>query len=338
MFTENQVRQFYVVNSVVTGDTNVTNESAAGATKLKETADGKEFTFIHKGASEDGVQRTDLINKCNIMDIRATDAADMVHKMRKVELTLNPDINGGNPIVGQDYVVDIRVKNYVASGDDSTRGKFGAAHAFTAVPSDLYKTLALSLAKNFSREAVKLVKITLKGDDSNTEITNKTKKDELASISATGIVLEEVEQPWRRGVAQVEYVNFDVLPSTVYADGTDQIWGVVKDVTADNTNVLPNSKKVADMEWFFHKERGDQYGLAGYPHNIDTDYMVDPTNADGYSFIDIHFYYESNSHNVGHSEKTLTLVGEKSILNTIVSALETLLQDYHVPVKKSANW
>ena len=341
MFTENQVRQFYVVESVVKGTAKITNASDAGATKMGETADGKEFYFVYKGASEDGLQRTDLVAYCNIMDIRATAAEDMAHKMRKLELTLNSKVNEGKPIVGEDYVVTVNIKNYVANGDDSTKGKFGAAHAFTDVASDLYKTLALSLAKNFSREPVKLVKITLKGDAAGTEITNKTKAEDLNSITATGIILEEVEQPWRRGVAQVEYVNFEILPGTVYTNGADMIWGEVKDVTNTNTNVLPNSKKVADMEWFFHKERGDQYGLAGYPHNIDTIYMVDPNNTIGYSFLDIHFYYESNSHNVGHSEKTLTLVGTKTTLKEILdgeSGLLAKLGDYPVKIHTSKSW
>ena len=338
-FTENQVRQFYVVNSVVTGSTEVTNNSAVGATKLKEDANSEEFFFVTKGPSDDGVQRSDLINKCKIMDIRATAADDMKHIMMKKKVALKSTINGGNPIVGEDYVLNVEIKNYIAIGTDSTKGKFGAAHAFTAVPSDLYKALAMNLAKNMSREPAKLVKITLDGDSSNTEITAKTKISDLTSITATGIIIEEVEQPWRRGVAKQEFVSFDLFPGTVYADRLDQIWGEVTDLTASNTNALPNSKHVADMEWFFHKERGDQYGEAGYPYNIDTEYMVNPNLAAGYSFLDIHFYFEGNSHNVGHSEKTLTLVGDKAVLDSFVNDLESnILSSYNVTIKKSANW
>jgi hypothetical protein len=67
--------------------------------------------------------------------------------------------------------------------------------------------------------------------------------------------------------------------------------------------------------------------------------MVNPALAAGYSMLDIHFYYEGNSHNVGHSEKTITLVGDKTELTKIVSDLEgTVLSGYNVAVKKSANW
>jgi hypothetical protein len=335
MFTENQSRQLYVVNNVVAANAEPAN---SGEAKLKETADGKEFFFNVFGATEDGLQRSDLVNKCHIMDIRATAADDMKHIMKKIELELDTNVSA-TPIVGQDYLVNITIKNYIANGDDSIKVKFGAAKAFSTSADALFKSLAMNLAKNFSRESVKLIKITLKGDANNTEITAKTKLADLSAITATGIILEEVEQPWRLGCAKVEYVNFEVQPSTIYANQMDQVWGTVTDVTANNTNTLPNSKIVADMEYFYHKNRGDIYGFQDWPNNIDTTYMVNPSLAAGYSMLDIHYYYEGNSHNIGHSEKTITLVGDKTELTKIVSDLEnTVLSGYNVTVKKSANW
>ena len=334
MFTENQSRQLYVVNSVVAANAEV---ASAGDVKLKQTPDGKEIFFTVVGATDD-VQRTDLINKCNVMDIRATAAEDMVHKMKKVEVTLDSNVSA-TPVVGQDYVLNINILGYIANGRDSIKVKFGAAKAYNTVASDLYKALAINLAKNFGTEPVKLIKITLKGDANNTEITKKTKIADLSSITATGIVIEEVEQPWRLGAAKVEYVNFEVQPSTIFTGQVDRVWGTVTDITTANTNTLPNSKIVADMEYFYHKNRGDVYGMIDWPNNIDTKYMVNPSSANGYSMIDIHFYYEGNSHNVGHSEKTITLVGSKTELAKIVTAFEgTVFSGYNVTVTKSENW
>ena len=335
MFTENQSRQLYVVNSVVAANADPVN---AGDAKLKETADNKEFFFNIMGATDDGLQRSDLVNKCQIMDIKATAADDMKHIMKKIEVELDSNVSA-TPIVGQDYVLNVTIQNYIANGDDSIKVKFGAAKAFNNSVDALFKALAINLAKNFGREPVKMIKITLKGDANNTEITDKTKVADLSAITATGIVLEEVEQPWRLGCAKVEYVNFSAQPSTIYANQMDQVWGVVTDVTANNTNALPNSKIVADMEYFYHKNRGDIYGMQDWPNNIDTKYMVNPSAATGYSMLDIHFYYEGNSHNIGHSEKTITLVGAKAELDKIVNNLEnTVLAGYKVAIKKSANW
>ena len=64
MFTENQSRQLYVVNNVVAANAEPVN---AGEAKMKETADNKEFFFNIMGATDDGLQRSDLINKCMII-------------------------------------------------------------------------------------------------------------------------------------------------------------------------------------------------------------------------------------------------------------------------------
>lgn len=342
MFTENQSRQLYVVNNVITTSADPAN---AGDVKLKETAEQDEFFFSIMGATDDGLQRSDLVNKCRIMDIRATDADDMKHTMKKIMVELDSNVSA-TPVVGQDYVLNVNINGYIANGNDSIKVKFGAAKAFTNVADDLYKALALNLAKNFSPriEPAKMIKITLRGDANNTEITNKTKLSDLSAITATGIILEEVEQPWRLGAAKVEYVDFTVQPATIYVNQMDQVWGKITDITNDATEnpnpaTLPNSKIVADMEYFYHKNRGDIYGFQDWPNNIDTTYMVNPSLAAGYSMLDIHYYYEGNSHNVGHSEKTITLVGDKTELTKIVTNLEnTVLSGYNVIVKKSANW
>jgi hypothetical protein len=332
MFTENQSRQLYVVKNVTS------TVGAAGDIYLKNSAVEPEFCFLYKGPSDDGLQRSDLIKKCNIMDVRATVAADMVHKKKKVEVTLDSNVSS-TAVLGQDYVLNIIVHGYIANGYDSLNVKFGAARATSTDASTLYKRIAMSVAKNFSREAVKLIKVTLKGDSNNTEITNKTKLTDLSSITATGIILEEVEQPWRLGAAKQEFVNFEVQPSTIFIDEMDQIWGTAEDVTENNSNTIPNSKIIADMEYFFHKNRGDVYGMQGWPDNIDTTYLVNPANADGYGTIDIHYFYEGNSHNIGHSEKTITLVfSDGAKLKSMVTALEGILEDYNVTVNKSKSY
>lgn len=349
MFTENQVRQFYVAaNPVAPAGAAPTSASNAGAMKL--TVNGDEAYFIYKGPTEDGLQRTDLIKKDCVMDVRLTDAADLVHKKKKVEVTLASLNGSAAPILGEEYVLNLCIHGYIANGWDSTLDKFGAAKATSTTASDLYKAIAVSLAKNMKREPAKLVTVTLKGISG--EVDGKKKASDISG-TATAIVIEEAEQPWRRGAAPQEFVDFDVVPSTVYVSALndDLTWGTVTDVTATNTSVIPNSKKVADMEWFFMKERADKYGLEGWPVNIDTIYLVDPANTTGYSFLDIHFYFEGNSMNVGHSEKTITVVGTKANLKTLVGAKATtgqsataatglyaFLEGTGVTIKESASW
>ena len=267
--------------------------------------------LMYKGPSDDGLQRSDLIKKCNVIDVRLTAAADQKHIMKKVEVTLNSAVSA-TPIVGQDYVLNVDIKNYIALGDDSTKTKFGAAHAFNTTASDLYKALAINLAKNFSREPAPLVSIALKTASDPVPVTNKTTMASITGTTATGIIIEEVAQPWRRGAAPFETVNFEVIPSTIYTGGADQVWGTVTDVTASNTNYLSNS----------------------------------------YTFIDIHYYFEGNSHNIGKSEKTLTIVvpGKASdpeqyaqkLLGVATPGSETglyaFLKGTGTPIRTSPSW
>ena len=394
MFTENQVRQFYVIptgnadttnvkqpTKIVTGTSGTYPASlaslATGACQFVVTPRGDEAYVTYKGPSTDGVQRSDLIKKCNVMDVRVTDAADLVHKNKKAIITLDSNlVSSSNLTTTGDYVLNVCIHNYITGGYDSTKIKFGATRGVQGTSaSNLYKNLALNLAKNFGNEPVPLVNIYLCKTDltSATSTAAKfipvTKSTSAASLTDTylGICIEEAEQPWRLGAAPVEFVDFTVEPSTIYASGADVIWGKVQfygsakytDGTASAVTIgapltQVNSKRVADMEYFFHKERGDRYGLAGFPYNIDTVYQVDPTLAAGYSFLDIHFYFEGNSHNVGKSEKTLTIVGSKANIKRLIgnayvpasgsdpavdaTGLYAFLDGTGVEIKESASW
>ena len=345
MFTENQVRQFYVATGtgsdviaptkIVTGTSGTypTDLSAksAGACQFVITPTGDELYLNYKGPSSDGVQRSDIIKKCNVIDVRCTAAADLKHVAKKAIITLDTTlVSSSNLTTTGDYILNVDIHNYVAMDYNSTKTKFGAAHGVVGdSASSLYKNLALSLAKNFGREPVELVNIYLCKTDLTSPTSTSAKfikvTDKTAASSLTdtylGICIEEAAQPWRRGAAKQEFVDFSVMPGTIYASGKDVVWGKVQfygqskytDGTSSATtigapNSFVNSKGVADMEWFFHKERGDRYTEMGWPNNVDTTYQVDPSNAYGYTFIDIHYFTEGNSHNIGKSEKTLTVV------------------------------
>ena len=378
MFTENQVRQFYVVPTGSADNTNVKepvkvdgnaspavkaadlSNLATGACQFVVNNAGDEAYMLYKGPSTDGFQRSDLIKRCNVIDVRFTDAADMVHKNKKAVLTLDSSLISSSKVAEGEYVLNIEIKNYIALGYNSTKVKFATVISDgNTSPSDFYKKLAINLAKNFKREAAPLVSVGI-----STAATGASPvlvgSSSWGSTTAAAIVIEEVPQPWRLGAAKVEYVDFEVYPSMI----NEKAWGKVQfagsskytDGTASSATVTaggtqPNSKAVADMEYFFHKERGDVYGYAGFPNNIDTIYQVVPGLADGYSMVDIHYYFEGNSHNVGHSEKTLTVVGSKANLKRLFGSAATtgqsaaaatglyaFLEGTGVEIKTSTSW
>ena len=311
-FSVNQARHLYVVNSLGTSNTLATQDKAVGYATLNKTTENEIF-LSYRGV--DGVLRSDLINIDNILYVKGTTAEDMAYPLKRFTVTLSQDI-----FAGQDYILRVAFKQYIGMSDEDQYFKYGMAHAnASSTASSLYRDLALSLAKNFGKEPTPLVQISLQTSSSTVPVTSTTKESELAG-TYTGVILDELPQPWRRGVLAQVPVYFDVYPGTINANGDEVVWGSV--VKSEPTNIA-NGKKIADLEYFCMGERGDIYRSIGFPHNIVTEYLVDETKS--YDVVDIHYYYVGGNENPQKSEKTITLVGvADGPMENIVTQLGTL--------------
>mgnify|MGYP003617138168 FL=1 len=318
--SDNQFRNLYVMKTYKASESAL---EAVGDTTLKVDTAKNSMYLVYKD-TEDNLT-SDIIDLKNLLYVKSTKAADMARKLNSQSVTLNED-----PISGQDYVLNVEVRNFVALGDDSTHIKFGAVHAVKGMTkSDFYKAMALNLAKNFSREVSPILNVSLNKYNSTGTTNTKVavlvngKMQNLAALTSTetytSIIIDEVEQPWRRGVAQVEPVNFNTTCGTVLVDGNDVIWGTVEKEEGDPIN---NGKQIADMEWFYHGTRGDIYREATYPDNFDFKPLVDETKA--YSTLDIHFAYVGPGVEVAKSERTITVVcADAAELNKLITAIKT---------------
>lgn len=320
--SDNQFRNLYVMKAYKYSESAL---AAVGDLTLKVDTAKSNVYLVYKD-TEDTIT-SDLISIKNLLYAKATKAADMARTLNSQSVTLNAD-----PISGQDYVLNVEVRNFVALGDDSTHIKFGAVHAVKGMTkSDFYKAMAVNLAKNLSREPSPILNVLLtKNDsaasgekDSEVAVLLNGKMQNLATLKSTetytDIIIDEVEQPWRRGVAQVEPVNFNTTCGTVLVDGDDVIWGTVEKETGDE---IQNGKQIADMEWFYHGTRGDIYREATYPDNFDFKPLVDETKA--YSTLDIHFAYVGPGVEVAKSERTITVVcADAAELNKLITAIKT---------------
>ena len=317
--SDNQFRNLYVMKTYKASESAL---EAVGDTTLKVDTAKNSMYLVYKD-TEDNLT-SDIIDLKNLLYVKSTKAADMARKLNSQSVTLNED-----PISGQDYVLNVEVRNFVALGDDSTHIKFGAVHAVKGMTkSDFYKAMALNLAKNLSREVSPILNVLLTKNDttdgeSEVPVLVNGKMQVLAELKATesytDIIIDEIEQPWRRGVAQVEPVNFNTTCGTVLVDGDDVIWGTVEKEEGDPVN---NGKQIADMEWFYHGTRGDIYREATYPDNFDFKPLVDETKA--YSTLDIHFAYVGPGVEVAKSERTITVVcADAAELNKLITAIKT---------------
>lgn len=343
-YSVNQVRQLYVAKELKSP--HVLAADAAGSIAVKSDTAKNHLYFEYKGA--DNLMRSDLIDIKNILYAKATDADDMAHELKAVTITLDSEVNAGAPVAGQDYILRIAFKQYVGMSDEDQYFKYGMVHAYAGMDADeFYKVLALSIAKNFSREVVPLIKIEVHskatkskgGFDSNgymvvTPTTKDNGKSDTTNpyYATTAIVTDidsiritEVEQPWRLGVMVQTPVYFTVQPVAVMVNGDERIWATV---TEGTNGTISNSKKIADLEYFCMGERGDIYRGVAFPHNIPTTYLVDPTIK--YNVIDIHYAYVGSNEGVQKSEKTITLVVPKvgatnSVSNVLANSIITAI-------------
>lgn len=334
-FSTNQVRQLYVAEALKTS--HILASDAAGSIAVKSDTAKNHLYFEYKGA--DNLMRSDLIDIKNILYAKATDADDMAHELKSVTVTLDTNVNDGAPVAGQDYILRIALRQYVGMSDEDQYFKYGMVHAYAGMNADkFYKVLALSIAKNFSREAVPLIKVEVHSaetvsnggfdsagymvvtpttkDNGKNDTTNPYYATDTIVTDIDSIRITEVEQPWRLGVMAQTPVYFTVQPVAVMVSGDERIWATV---TEGTNGTIGNGKKIADLEYFCMGERGDIYRGVGFPHNIVTTYLVDPTKT--YYTFDIHYAYVGNNESVQKSEKDITIVcSDKTEFNSIVTA------------------
>ena len=316
-FSVNQARQLYVATSVKSP--HVLPADAAGSIALKNDNAKTHLYFEYKGA--DNLMRSDLIDIKNILHAKATDASKMAQELKVVTVTLDKTVNGGNPVAGQDYILRIAFRQYIGLSDADQYFKYGMVHAYTGMTaSDFYKKLALSLVKNFSRETTQLLSFTLEDGEGESTKVDATTKESALTGTYTALVIDEVAQEWVLGKIQQTAVQFEVQPTTITFEGDELIWGKVEDT--DPSGTIKNGQKIADLEYFCMGERGDVYRGAGYPNNIVTKYLVDPSKE--YHVFDIHYAYVGSNESAQKSEKDITIVcADKAELNKIVTAFNT---------------
>lgn len=305
-FSVNQNRQLFVVTDSenISKSTETLKTSVGSIGYHAPTAVNPDLYFKYQGAG--GVTRSDLINKDKIASITYTTAQKLRRPHNAYKITLDSNINDGRPISGQDYIVRVVFKQCFGNSDADIYVKYGAVHAVASMTSasDFYKVLALSLAKNFSREASPLVKISLEGGSEVTASDTVTGEHPTLNGTYTGVIIEEAEQPWVLGTMKKDPIYFDVFPTEITYNGAETVWGTVEKYNSNHYET--DGYNLADLEWFSMGERGDQYRGKHYPNVIYTKYLVDPSKE--YDTLDIHYYFSDEGINVQRSEKLITII------------------------------
>ena len=152
----------------------------------------------------------------------------------------------------------------------------------------------------------------------------------LEGGSTTGIVVEEIMQPFIVGRLSSDPLNFviefnssDIYHSYGPITLENIVWGTATDVTS--TSFVGVGYKVADMEYFFHGERGDVYRGVGFPNVINTKYFADTSKV--YNLIDMDFNFSDGGFHPQESLKHITIACEETSESdyTVTNALITAL-------------
>lgn len=294
LFSVNQASHLYVVKAVKDTADLVTN---VGDVAVCTTDDGNMY-FSYMG--EGGLMRSDLINIANIMDVRPTEASAMATYLRTATLKLNDKLSA-TPISGQDYLVRIK---YSIGSIDNQYLKYGVVHAYNGMTAQkFYEEMAASLNKNFAREAEPA--FTFAG-------------------SADGLVITEVEPKWVLGTYPQRPMEFEVSVDTIITENGEEGPWCEEVVYGVSSTSYPNSKKIADLEYFCMGERGDQYRNYNWPNVIPTKYLVNPNSTAGYDTLNIHYSYIGANESVQKSEKDMIFVAEHAETNIITTLADKI--------------
>ena len=320
-FSINQVRHLYVAKTLKSS-TNILATDAAGSILPK--GDTAKTHLYFQYMSPGGIVRSDLIAVDKIMSTKATGSDELAHKLTRVLLTLNADVNA-EPVVGQEYITRIAFRQYIGLGEEDQNFKYGFVRATPSMnASDFYKKMAISIADNVSRDTTPLVTVYLKTAASEKLVAPKTKEADLKD-TYTGIIIEEAVQDWELGTMPQEFIPFTVQPTTVIVNGNEYIWGVVK--AQDATKKVEDGHNIADLEYFCMGARGDHYRMMGYPNVIKTKYLVDPTAK--YDTLNIHYAFTDSNESIQKSEKDITIVcvndGSHTDMKALITAINKLL-------------
>ena len=267
VFSTNQVRQLYVVDNVVSTESSL---ATAGDVLAKKIGDDIYFKYV--GALGD-TMRTDIVNQKQLIYTSVATADELDYKLKGQKITLNPNVNGGKPIEGRDYILRVLFSEYIGISPVDKTLKYGTVHITPGMTaSDFYAEMAYSLMQSQKREPNPIMNIAVivSGTFEGNEIFDtNTLQDIKDKGTIEGIVIFEAVQPWHLGVMPSGVIKIDAQVTRITYNGDDSIfWGIVEDATMPRSYVLPGSLKIADLEYFCMGERCDQYRNAGWPNVI----------------------------------------------------------------------
>lgn len=325
VFSENQVRQLYVVTGVkdnIVSDITNGNTLKPGDTQLKVIGcsgdtfgdvDAEAYEFLAINAHNTPIH-SDIIHKDNIRKVNLTDASAL--RMWLPTIDVENVLGNGDYETGDVFYINFSFPGFLNATDEEVETKT-VAMRYNYDKTDRVMLSSDPLYNDWSAQMVEAIKLAFNSKRNLDNDLLKVTKVDAKTIRITAkegnwILGTHNNKPNRIVIDNLTWENWhDVNLTSLPLENNSRVgvYGKAIDMTGKaNTEYVPNGKITADLEYFLMGERGDQYRMKGWPHVIYTSYMVNP--AKEYDYLDVHYYFQGEGVRSDKSEKVITLVAE----------------------------
>lgn len=257
-----------------------------------------------------GIVRSDVVKPSNICWIRQVAASAMQDTPIELTVSFDSNVNSGNPIVGQDYILTFVMDNLWSPSQEDKYFIHAAARAFandTAIT--LMGKIADSLDKSVKRMGGEYAPVTVTDNGDGT------------------MTISENFPYWEPGKFQYRRCHFYANCGTVVDQNTslEVIWGQVAESAG---TPFANGAKVADLEYFALGARGSEERNMGWPYNIETKGFLNYAGVeeDDFDLFVIHYFYAGANTNSQKSERDLVIACPAAKTETVAGLINGVLE------------
>lgn len=283
MFSTKQVRHLFVLKNKVATKALLADLGDYFVTKVF-SADGPAMHISYMGSGN--VTHTDLVPISNIRRINYSPYRTLRTALPAVTITAS-----GAGVVGTEYIATLRFPEFISLTPEEDMTKT-ISFIFTSTGGDIATQLKAAIDSAFSRDHNELITTT--------------------RVDATHVKITSNEQPWRLGLMENRPIRCIVQGLKAFTAGVESTWGTAADSSDVDVAFMKNGYMTADLEYFCMGARGDYYRQNGFPHTIDTEYVITKSDAKTkeYDYITIHYFFQGEGINNDYSEKVLQFVAE----------------------------
>lgn len=302
-FNTNQARHLYVALDVKTLSSHTTDPATvlttAGDIALVATKD-KDICFVYRNA--DGIiTRSDIINSAKIQYITTVDADDLAIKLSKATVTASGTLSA---LVGKSIQLNV------------------VLHEFAGTDYSDYFPIVVNLDCNSTNTASASAFYSALASEVNDAIANFAYAPFAVSSSGSGLVLTEKAQKFVPDKLSADPIHFSVFCSVL--EDTNEPWGTV--AVADSGTTLSGDFKIAELERFSYRERGDVLGMNAWPNNFEPSFLVRPVlGTNTYGMLTIQYYYSGNAEDIQKSPRTIQIAAADEDVAALKTAIEAVI-------------